>query len=1124
MNKCLTERITWKGLFLSFLLMGIFSGYSSHSENVVTGQYAQEARITVQEELTIKELFKLIEAQTNFDFFYSSNLKELNKRVDLNLTNSSVEKVLSTAFSNTNLEYTIQGKDIMIREASASSQQQEKVVSGTVRDETGVTLPGVNVVVKGSAIGTSSDFDGNYQIEVSEGETLVFSFMGYGDKEVVVGVSNNYNVDLDPSSNVLDEIIVAGVASGTSKKKMSVSVAKVNSEAIKHVPQSSVSSSLQGKVAGVTVASGSGSPGASTTMTLRGATSLTGSQAPMILVDGVIMQGSLADINVDDVESMEVVKGAAASALYGSRAGNGVVVITSKRGSKLNSGETSVTIRNEVGVQQVAKKIDVAQYHPYLLASDWESVDTYTKYKGVVYPDGYVTGWDPGIRKSLRLAPNGIQSQPFRVYNDVQDALFNNGLSYTNYIGVANRVNQTNLFISFENNANQGVLKETGGYGRQSFRLNLDHAINDKLKISASNNYIMTNNDYPGGGTSAFASAVMMDPDVDLFYDNANGEPYNFIPNNWNDKVRNPLYDLYNKSNVAKKTRFMGSYDINWAVFDWMSVKASYSVESEDYNGTAVTPKGTYTAVSEGEYVESQGAITNYYRERLNQNFRATASFNKSFGVIDFNGKLSYLAEDNFYQSGTVGGKNFELSDYPSFSVIGDDDLTFSERTYIDRAENLFAIASFVVKDRYIFDGLVRRDKSSLFGVNNRTNYYYRVSGAYRVSQDIEIPGVQELKFRAAIGTAGQRPGFSYQYETYTRISGQYLKSHQGNKDLKPSNSKEIELGLDIAFLDRVTGEFTYSQTNTSDQFIEVPLLAHKGGYSTQWQNAASLLTNTFEAMVNVNVVKDDNWNWDLGLTFDRTRSQITELEVSEFQTGPQDAFFIREGESFGIMYGNKFVRNLDEMQKQLPEGTTIADFVVNVDGYVVKAGTEGTMAEAPIFLKDESGSNALEIIGDMNPDFNMGLTSTLSYKSFTFYMLWKMKQGGDIYNKTAQNMVRDNRNPIMDQVGKDAADMKSVSYYNGFYNGGQINEYWIEDASYIRFAEASLSYNLNKKQLGSLGKYVSGINLGIIGKNLLTFSKYSGYDPEVLVSGVAYDNYTYPNFRTLSFSLGLQF
>ncbi|MCK5788888.1 MAG: hypothetical protein KAH32_07805, partial [Chlamydiia bacterium] len=265
-------------------------------------------------------------------------------------------------------------------------------------------------------------------------------------------------------------------------------------------------------------------------------------------------------------------------------------------------------------------------------------------------------------------------------------------------------------------------------------------------------------------------------------------------------------------------------------------------------------------------------------------------------------------------------------------------------------------------------------------------------------------------------------------------------------------------------------------------------------------------------------------WKWDMTLTFDKTNSTITKLDVPAYQTGPGSVFYIREGESYGTMYGAKYVKSLDQMAKQLPEGEDILNYVVNNEGYVIKSGTQATIDELPIVVEDENGTPASLKIGDINPDFRMGITSTLSYKNFSFYTMWKWKNGGDIYNKTAQNMVRDNRLAVMDQYGKKPEDMKTIRYYNAFYGGSNPSEYWVEDGSYLRLGEASLSYNLNKNNLGALGEYLSSINMSLIGKNLLTFTNYSGFDPEVMSSGYVYDNTGYPNFRTYSFSIAIKF
>jgi TonB-linked SusC/RagA family outer membrane protein len=1085
----------------------------------------------VRKNISYEQVLTEFKKQTNILIIYSNDEFDYSKKTNVSFKNIDFIEALKKLLKDTNLtykdyeEYVIIKPNKTVKKVSKSQQQNsKKKIQGKVVDNNGVPMPGVNIVIKGTNTGTSTDMNGTFVLNTKPEGVLIFSFIGYKTIEVKIKGKDSFNIKMVEDFSMLDQVIVSGVAMGTEKKKMSVSVAKISSRDIATVPQSSVSSSLQGKIAGVSIVSGDGSPGSGSSITLRGATSLTGSQAPMILVDGMIMQGSLSDINVDDVESIEVVKGAAASALYGSRAGNGVVVITSKRGANLPENTTKVTIRNEVGIQQVSNTIDLAQHHPYLLAPDWKDVDTYTKYAMVNYPTDYVSGYDSNIEGNRVLIPSGMMTQPFRLYRDVQDDMFDNGLSYTNFVNVSARLNQTSLYLSFENHHNEGVLKETGGYDRQSFRMNIDHAINSKIRIKASNNLILTENDMPGGGNEAFGRVIMMEPDVDIYMKNADGSPYNFVPNHWNQIKFNPLYELSNKSNVSKKTRFIGSYELKWILADFLSLKASYGIESQDYRKLAHTPKGMFTGIDKDGFRESPGYLENKTSKILNQNYRATLSFFNTWGEMQVNARISYLYEDNHFEKATGQGRGFDFAGMPSFSIIPDENMLFRDYVEDIKAENVFAIASLTYKDRYILDGLYRRDGSSLFGTDERWHNYYRISGAYRITEDIEIPGIDELKLRGAIGTSGQRPSFSLQYETYNRLSGVYQKSTLGNKKLKPSESREVELGIDMTFLKRFNMELTYSNTVTSDQFLMVPLLVHQGGFPFQWRNAGTLETNTLEAMLNVNVISKKDLKWDLRFTFDKTQSEITELNVPEYKKGPQSSFYIKEGEPYGVMYGRKFVRSLDQMQKQLAEGEVIADYTINNEGYVIKAGTQGTRNETPILLKDEKGNPVTQKIADINPDFRMGIMSNLSYKNIGFSMLWKWKQGGDIYNSTAQKMVNYNRHPIMDQYGKEPVNMKTIDYYLGFYDSQSINEFWIEDATYLRLAELSINYTLSGKCLGKIGEYVKSVKLGFIGKNLLTITDYSGYDPEVTSNGYAFDNTGYPNFRTYSFSLSIDF
>ncbi len=1135
-------RIKDRGILTLFALFLIFSSFAVRANYEPDKIITQEERLTINQDLTVKELFNLISSKTNYDFFYSSDMVELDYKLSMHVIDATISEILNKAFIGLPLEYTIKDNDILIRKkVETLNDQGRKKVSGAVRDDLGVPLPGVSILVQNSNEGTITDFDGNFTIDVAPEDVLVFSYVGFTEKQVTVGDKYSFDVNLEVADNVLDEVIVSGVASGTSRKKMSVSVAKLDSEALTEVPQASVSASLTGKVAGVSVTSLSGSPGSSPEIVLRGSTNLTGNNSPMILMDGVIMQGSLADINVDDIDNMEIVKGAAASSLYGSKAANGVIVITSKRGKNLRDGNTLVTFRNEFGFQQVAKYLDLSQSHHYMLSPEWLDSESYTKYYFVDYPSDYNTGWDPRINGNRVEKDDHYQDMPYRVKNDLQSSMFNSGQYLTNFLSVGHRVNSTNIYVSFENNENEGVVIETGGYKRNSLRANIDHAITDKIKISASNNFIRTSNDFLGGGTGAFFSVLMSEPDVDLFKDNPDGQKYYFYPNHWNTQFENPLYDLHAKSSDSHKSRFLGSYDLTWKLTDWIKFEGSYALESQDYRSLTYNPKNTISSLQPNyidpdadnpvvdpnnpiETIYTGGSLQKYTSNIFNQSARATLNFRKTWDDLDFNGQLSYLYEKNHFESVTAGGNNFVLSNVVNLDNFKKEDMYISDYMTDIVSENYFAVASLVFKDRYIIDGLFRRDGSSLFGENERWHNYYRISGAYRISQDIDIPGIQELKIRAAYGTSGLRPGYGYKDETYNLHQGVATKSTLGNKDLKPARANELEVGLEASFLERFRFEATYSNSIVTDQYLLAPQLVPLGGVPYQWVNAGEIETNTFEATFNAGIIEKENFSWDLTLTFDRTRQEITKLDIPSYSTGPRNAFKIEEGESYGSMYGVDFVRNLDQMQQQLASDDDISNYSVNRDGVVVRTADIGTAKEKPFMVRDENGAEKNMKIGDINPDFRLGLNTMFRFKNLSAYMLWSWKQGGDLYNGTAQYLVRDNRHEMVDQIHTQPEDKKTVDYYQALYDAQALNGFWVEDASFVKLQEASLYYTIGEESLGVASKNIDQIKVGLLGRNLLTFTDYSGYDPEAGYNGFLFDNFGYPNFRSYTISIEFKF
>ena len=496
---------------------------------------------------------------------------------------------------------------------------------------------------------------------------------------------------------------------------------------------------------------------------------------------------------------------------------------------------------------------------------------------------------------------------------------------------------------------------------------------------------------------------------------------------------------------------------------------------------------------------------------------------------------MSYLAEDFHYEYFYGLGINLIYPDIISLDNFNQDNLFIGSDREDERAQNMFAIVGLDYKDRYIFDGMYRVDESSLFGADQRSNSYYRVSGAYRISKDLDIDGIQELKVHAAYGTAGQRPGFDWQYDRIGLTNGQLSTNRvKSNADLKPSTTTELEFGLNAEFLNRFKFEGVYSQAKTEDQFMLVDIFAPANeGANRQWQNVGTVEFNTVELSLNSKLIKTDDLNWNLGVRFETTTNEITELNVDPITVGPADGvlFRIQEGEEFGSMFGRDFVRNLDQMSAQLPSGGSISDYAVNSDGVVVVANTIGTTYEAPIILKDEDGTDAFQKIGAQTPDFRMGFTSNFDYKGFSFYMLWDWQKGGDIYNRQGQWLTRDNRNAIVDQAGKAEGDKKSASYYQGLYDTNNDNAFWVEDGSYVKLREASLFYTLKGTQLENVAKgFFESIKFGVTGRNLLTYTNYSGWDPEVQRFDGATQNYyavdygVYPNPISYTFSIQVKF
>lgn len=1035
---------------------------------------------------------------------------------------------------------------------------QQAVFTGKVTSQAGQPLGGASVGIPDLGVGGIADENGNYTFTVDVGgktgrqANIMTRYIGYKPKRLPVTLAAGrvqHDFVLEKDVLNLEEVIVTGTSEATSQKKATFSVGVVDNTQLKEVPAASPLAGLEGKIPGASTITSSGQPGSEPSIRLRSATSLTGRQDPLVIVDGTISRLALADINSEDIERIEVIKGAAASSLYGSDAANGVVQIFTKRGANLAEGQSNFSFRNEFGQSYLPRVIEGNMSHNYKLLANGQF--------------DLSSGGRSG--KSDLIADN-----PYPVYYDQLRQIFKPGQFLTNYVSVGQRRGNTNFNASFQNQHDAGVLTQLKGYNRQNFRLNVDQALTETVDLGMGAFYGRSHADQTED-FGIFFGLRFLEPNVKLdSIVTCTACPYN---GQFNPVIRtpplsgnviNPLYYLTNRSTTNDRDRFTGTFKATWRPLTWLTGEGNVGYDEANRNFRQFVPLGytnsTGTSNEGGLYHEAHAD------RAYNTNLALTSSRGFWNDQIRNTTKAAFLYEDqtNAYvtlQSTalTVGG----VTEFGATKQSQNSPVLPGSRNETIRAKNYFLISTFDIKDRYILDGLVRQDESSLFGAQERKAVYHRLSAAWRLTEDFAIPGVDELKLRASHGTAGLRPPFTAQYETYRVSGGLPQPVFLGNNALKPAFSRESEYGFNLNFLTNYSLEYSYSEKNTTDQILKVPLSAAAGGYQQQWQNAASLAGHTHEAALGAVLLSKADYFWRVNVTGDRTRSKITDLKVGSFLVGPSETttntqiFRIAKGETFGVIYGDRWIRTPAQLQETISSGGltgTAADYTLNEEGYYVRNTQYETINEVPLrafacTAQNASGActarTSIVQIGDVNPDFTMGFNTTAQWKGVGLNATLSWIRGGQIYNYTRQWPFNELRDKVFDQSGKPAVTCgptsaatcpystgkKPTSYYSAFYNNFNANDFFVENGSYARLRELALNYALPVRWAAKIpvGNFRSA-RLGLVGRNLWTSTNYSGYDPDVTGPGggnpFAYrvDYFTYPAYRTFTAMLELGF
>ncbi len=608
----------------------------------------------------------------------------------------------------------------LLSAVSGDAHAQSAVITGKVTGRGSEPLGGATVLIEGLGIAAGTAQSGTYTLTVpadkAKGQTVTLRarYIGYqaGTKQITLTPgtqTQDFELKFDPMT--LDVVVVTGTAGGTELKKVPFAVSQVDRSQLQEAPAVSALGSLEGKVAGVRLIDASGAPGGEPIIRLRSATALTSKSActsqpcpstnvsgPLIIVDGTITRHGLADINSQDIDRVELVKGAAASSLYGSDAANGVIQIFTKRGDKLADGRLAVTVRNEYGQSVRPKVIPVSLAHPYVV----DTIGTYTDQFG-------------GPLDLPSIKPRGIADVPYTAYNrpvyDAQTALLTHGAFYTNYISIGQRRANTNYNVSFENTKQDGVLRLLQGYNRQNFRLNVDQQLTPRMDLSVGGFFgKSTNNKVAEGPGAPFFAVTFIEPYINLFAPNPDGTPYAAVIPHQLPNAANPLYTLANEHLTTDRTRITGYAKATYRIFDWLSLEGNYNYDEESSNFTDETPKNFLNASgvpTTGQLVKIDSAGRTF-----NTGVTLTSTRNLNLGGVRIRNttKAAYIYEDQTARSLGDTGKAFTVVATPEFNAVDFSTLSPFSHNLTIRNKNYYVVSNFDINDRYILDGLVRWD------------------------------------------------------------------------------------------------------------------------------------------------------------------------------------------------------------------------------------------------------------------------------------------------------------------------------------------------------------------------------------------------------------------------------
>jgi TonB-linked SusC/RagA family outer membrane protein len=1002
---------------------------------------------------------------------------------------------------------------------------QNKSVTGKIVDaQTKAPLLGVNVFVKNSSIGVVSDLAGNYNIKVtSANDVLVFSYVGYKTLEKVVGTNPIIDVQLEETIEQLDEMVIVGY--GVQKKRnLTGSISSVSSASIENTAVKDVLSAMQGRAAGVNVVSNSGAPGDGISVSIRGQSSLNSGNSPLYVIDGIPVESSslsllngweshglnpLADINPGDVESIEILKDGASTAIYGSRAANGVVLITTKRGKK---GKAKISINTFSGFSALTHKLSV------LNATQWRDIIK-DSYKNL---DDYNNATTPSVVHWTAIdSLNPMNSGDV----DWQDVMYRTGWQEQLDFSVSGG-NQDSKYAFSSSFLNQDGIVLASNYKRITSRLNTDFKISNKLKMGQSISFAHSkNNRINAGGTgnnSLVVSILVRPPIYSLTY--PDGSPINYF----NGK-RNPVALAEEVTHLNVTNRILGSQYLEYEILKDLKFRTNFNLDlitmkEDEFYPTTVDYRAGYNSGAVRATTNFNWSSENYF------------TYDKTFSEVhDFNAMIGFSKQNWKLENTGLDGQFFASDNIRTLNGAGTISGQYVNATYEHGLASYYGRLSYTFKDKYIFQANMRADGSSRFGKNNRFGYFPSASAAWRFSDESFLADSQFIndgKLRFSFGQTGNEAIGDYTSQGQFSLGANYIgnsgaaPSVMPNSNLTWETTTQYNLGVDLGFLkNRISLNADFYQKNTEDLLFSVPI-PETTGFNFITQNIGKIENKGFEFTLTTHNLSGE-FKWDTSFNIGLNRNEIVSLPDEVLTDGfiQNGAYHIlKVGESIGTFYGWKslgvYSRDTDNVNNVKNGSAT---------GKVFKGGD--------VIWDDLNGDNIIDgkdkqIIGNAQADYIGGFGNDFSYKNFSLNVFFQFSKGNDIYSnvKFMRNWVFAYNNVSTDALERwrnqgDVTNYPKPTRNDAIQNDNRVSDRWIEDGSYLKLKNVSFSYNFPSTMLKNTG--VKGIRTYLTGQNLITWTHYTGYDPEVssysgLQLGV--DDGSFPQSRTIILGLNVEF